>query len=268
MSLFDDETALTAIDEGRWSGRVGSKWSIGDNPNGGYLIAVALRAFKDLAPGHPDPLSVTAHFLRPGMPNAPCDVNAALVRSGRSLSNGRATLIQDGKPRIELVTALGDLDAVADPVSDHAVTLPPAEMPPPEECPQRSGDEQGIHLPLLERMDVRIHPDQARAGAAGKAEVSGYIRFRDDAPVDALATIVFADAFPPSVFGLLGMVGWVPTIELTVHVRRRPAPGWIFGRFQTDDLSGNQMIESGALWDSDGHLIAQSRQLGLVMRAS
>jgi len=78
--------------------------------------------------------------------------------------------------------------------------------------------------------------------------------------------VLFADAFPPSLFGSLGVVGWVPTIELTVHVRRRPAPGWILGRFATRDLGGDRMIEDGQLWDETGALVARSRQLGLLLR--
>ena len=73
-----------------------------------------------------------------------------------------------------------------------------------------------------------------------------------------------ADAFPPAVFGLLGPVGWVPTIELTVHLRRRPSPGWLLGEFWSEDLSDGRVLEDGALWDASGHLVAQSRQLALV----
>ena len=65
-------------------------------------------------------------------------------------------------------------------------------------------------------------------------------------------------------FGLLGMVGWVPTIELTVHVRRRPSPGWMLGRFTANDLVDGRLIEDGALWDAAGNLVAQCRQLSLV----
>jgi acyl-CoA thioesterase len=62
------------------------------------------------------------------------------------------------------------------------------------------------------------------------------------------------------------MIGWVPTIELTVHVRRRPAPGWILGRFRTDDLVDGRMIETGGLWDSTGAFVADCRQIGLVLQ--
>ena len=108
-----------------------------------------------------------------------------------------------------------------------------------------------------------LSPETAVPGG-GKAEVSGWIRFHDDRAPDPRALLLFCDSFPPSPFGRLGVIGWVPTIELTVHVRRRPAPGWIKARFVTDDLTDGRMIESGCLWDSEGQLVAEARQLGLV----
>jgi acyl-CoA thioesterase len=140
-------------------------------------------------------------------------------------------------------------------------------MPPPEACPGRSAPAQGVGLPILQRLDVRLHPDDAVPGAAGRAELRGWIRFTDGRAPDALACLLMADAFPPAVFGLLGMVGWVPTIELTVHLRRRPVPGWLLGRFWSHDLSDGRVVEDGALWDASGQLVVQSRQLALVRHA-
>jgi acyl-CoA thioesterase len=159
-----------------------------------------------------------------------------------------------------VLVALGEISA--DPVATLAMPMP--AMPSPEACLSRSGDEQGVGLPILDRLDIRLHPDEARAGAAGKAQVTGWIRFHDGRPPDTLASVLFADAFPPSVFGLLGVVGWVPTIELTVQVRRRPVAGWMLGQFRSHDLIDGRLIEDGVLWDSAGHVVAQSRQLALV----
>ena len=263
LSYFSNETAVRHLGDGRFEGTVGSHWSIGDNPNGGYLVSIALMAFRELVPAHPDPLTVTAHYLRPGVPDTPFEVTAEVVRTGRSLSTGRMTLMQEGKTRIEVLAAFGELGDVTP--RDTDILLPAPQLPDPDRCPQRSGEEQGIHLPLLDRLDIRIHPDQAKAGAAGEPVVSGYIRFRDDQPPDTIASILMADSFPPSVFGSHGVIGWVPTIELTVHVRRRAAPGWLVGSFRTNDLADGRMIESGALWDSTGALVAQSRQIGLLL---
>ena len=72
------------------------------------------------------------------------------------------------------------------------------------------------------------------------------------------------DGFPPPVFTLFGPLGWVPTIELTVQVRRRPCPGPVQVRFRTRYLSQGVMEEDGELWDSSGELVALSRQSGKV----
>ena len=274
MSDFDDETRLLAIAPGpdqpgsgpRFTGQVHPAYNIGNNPNGGYLLALAVAALQQAHPAQPDPLSVTVHYLRPGLSGQPCRIDTQLLRSGRALSTARATLVQDGSARLELLAAMGDLaDAAPTP---PLLALPMPQIPPPEACPGRSADAQGVGLPILDRLDIRLHPQQALAGAAGQALVSGWIRLRDGRPPDALACLMFADAFPPAVFGLLGLVGWVPTVELTVHLRARPAPGWMLGQFWSHDLADGRVIEDGALWDSSGRLVLQSRQLALVRQAA
>ena len=277
MSQFDEETRLQTSADGSSSGQVSSSWNIGTNPNGGYLVALAVAALRKQMPRHPDPVSVTVHYLRPGLGDQPCQVNCQLLRSGATLSTARASLIQQDKSCLEVLAAFADLasnaDSVSGPKSDSNLpaaplepTLIAPEIPPPEQCIVRSGAEQGVELPIMNRMDIRLHPNEFKAGAAGKPQVTGYMRFLDGRPPDSLALLLFADAFPPSIFGLLGSVGWVPTIELTVHVRRRPAPGWILGQFRTLDLADDRMIEDGALWDSTGQLVAQSRQLAMLRR--
>ena len=282
MSDFDDETRLLAIapapdspaSSRRYTGQVHPAYNIGNKPNGGYLLALAVAALQQTLPGQPDPLSVSVHYLRPGLAGQPCHIHTELLRSGRSLSTLRATLVQDGSARLELLAAMGDLGDPGNPgdpgqgdAAAPQLALPLPDLPPPEQCVGRSAEAQGVDLPILQRLDIRLHPDQARPGAAGQARVSGWIRLRDGRPPDALACLLFADAFPPAVFGLLGMVGWVPTVELTLHLRARPAPGWMLGEFWSQDLADGRVIEDGALWDSKGRLVLQVRQLALVRQA-
>lgn len=267
-SHFSQDTALVAGGEGLWHGQIEPNWNIGDNPNGGYLVAVVLGAVRQLTPEHPDPLSVTTHFLRPGVAGVACDVHVELVRRGRTLTTARAKLVQAGKTRVEVLTAFGNLGAGQKGGEDEAppqVTLAPPSIAPPQECPERSGEAQGVELPILDRVEIRVNPADSIPAGSGSAEISGWIRLRDQTPTNSIAAVTFSDAFPPALFGLLGVIGWVPTIELTVHVRRRPTTPWLLGRFVTDDLQGARMIESGALWDENGHLVAQSRQLGLLL---
>ncbi len=264
MHQFDLETAVKETSERTFVGELSQSWNIGDNPNGGYMVACTMRALGAVLP-HADPVSVTTHFLRPGIAASSYEVKVEVVRTGRIATVARATFSQEGKARVEVLCAYGDLDSSVGVDTD--ITLSPPALPSPDLCPQRSGKAQGIVLPILSRLDVRIHPEQAHAGQYPSAEVSGWIRFADGRNPDTHALPLFADAFPPSPFARLGVVGWVPTLELTVHIRRKPVPGWIRAQFITQDLNGGRMIETGALWDANGALVAQCRQLGLVLQS-
>ncbi len=263
--------AADRVTAARFETLVSPRWNIGDNPNGGYLAASSLLAMAEMT-GRPDPLSVTTHFLRPGLGGEPGEIRTRLIRPGRRSSTASAELHQAGKQRIQMVAAFGDLAAAAAPASaadddpdPPSLTISPVDLPEPDDCVDRRSLEQGVDLPILQRLDVRIDPRWAIAGASDRAEVSGWIRFADGRPVDSISLVLFADAFPPSVFSLLGTIGWVPTLELTVHVRRRPAPGWVRARFTTEDLSNGMLVENGDLWDSTGRLVARSRQLALLL---
>lgn len=257
---FDAETAVESTGSSSWRLTLSDRWNIGENSNGGYLVAAALNGLGQLVE-HPHPLTVTTHFLRPGVGNEEAEIVGEIVKLGNRMSTVRGTLSQLGKPRIEVTAGFGDVSS--GPIA-RSIDLSPPEMPPPEECVNRVDLEQGVVLPILDRVDVEIRRDQAIAGDAKEAKVSGWIRFSDGRPPDVAALPLFADAFPPSVFAKFGFIGWVPTLELTVHVRGVPAPGWVRAEFETDDLQNGLFIESGSLWDSTGRLVARSRQVAML----
>lgn len=256
---FDEETASVAAGDSRRLELSGA-WNIADKPNGGYLSAIVIRAMRDVA-AHPDPLSVTTHFFRPGLPGRRAEVDVEVVRSGRSTSTTRGRLRQDGKDRLSTVAVFGELAGSDVEVGPHADIDPPS-IPPPEQCTGRDGGPQGVELPILDRLEVRLDP---ACEGTGEAELRGWVRFADGRGVDTLALPLFADAFPPSLFNKIGPTGWVPTVELTVHVRRRPVEGWVLARFVVEDLVDGRFIEDGTLWDSSGAVVARSRQLGLLL---
>ena len=77
---------------------------------------------------------------------------------------------------------------------------------------------------------------------------------------DSLSLAMFTDCLPPAVLNAHA-AAWVPTIELTAHVRGRPAPGWLRLRFATAHLVDGYLEEDGEVWDTRDRLVAQSRQL-------
>ena len=264
MGWFDDETGIEPLGDGRFATRLTSAWNIGESANGGYALSPVLRSLRDVG-GHRDPISVTTHFLRPVQiagDASPAEVRSDAIRRGRTTSVARGTLVHDARERLTVVAAFGDLGDVS---GESDITRPAPCIPEPDHCLDRSGLEQGVGLPILGRLDVRIHPDRAVAGGSPDAVMEGWIRFADGSPPSTLALPLFADAFPPSLYPRFGRVGWVPTVELTVHVRRRPVAGWVQARLECDDLTDGRMIETGSLWDSAGSLVARSRQLGLLL---
>lgn len=265
---FDGETAVSpggeiAGDSQRlFDAHISDQYNIAENPNGGYMVAVATSAVKQISP-HADPVSINTHFLRPGTADAHASVRTQLVRSGRSVTTIRATLSQAGKDRIEVLATFGDLSRSTD--HEPIYTIEPPELPPIEDCFLRSGVEQGLDLPILNRVEIKLPEQFSLAGQADRPLVQGWIRFSDGREPDTHAMTLFADAFPPPIFTTLGNIGWVPTVELTVHVRRKPKPGWMKGQFWTTDLTDGRFVEDGLLWDSSGALVAQSRQLAMLL---
>jgi hypothetical protein len=100
---------------------------------------------------------------------------------------------------------------------------------------------------------------------SGEGAIQGWFRLVDDRPLDPIALLLVVDALPPVTFDL-GMPGWAPTLELTAHVRAKPAPGWVQVRHATRNLAGGYFEEDCEVWDARGRLVAQSRQLALTPR--
>jgi len=263
---FDEDTAVERAGD-RWRADVSDRWDIGVNPNGGYALAIVVRAMAD-AVAAPDPLTVTAHFLRPPDHGA-AHVDVDVVRSGRRFATASGALVQDGRPRIQALATFGDLGEVHGPT---LVDASPPELPPVEECvPIVSGrPPAGVGAPptIMHRFDTRL-PELlgwSRGERGGVPRIAGWTRFVDGRPADLLSLVLFADAFPPPILDVVS-ASWVPTLELTVHLRGHPAPGWLRAVFRTRVLRDGLLEEDGELWDEDGELVAMSRQLAMVLPA-
>ncbi|NUS63081.1 MAG: thioesterase family protein, partial [Saccharothrix sp.] len=87
------------------------------------------------------------------------------------------------------------------------------------------------------------------------------IRFADGRPADTASLATLVDTAAPAVLEV--GVADSATVELTVHVRARPAPGWLAARVATRHLAGGYYEEDLELWDATGRLVAQSRQLAV-----
>ena len=264
MHEFDFDTAVTPLRDGVWTADVSSRWNIGTIPNGGYLMAIALSAVES-AVAHPDPMTATVHFLGRVASGEPATIEVEVLREGRTLSTACARLLQNGRERLRLLATYGDLDASEGPT---LITATPPPMPPPAECIGYSLEEATMEI--QKRFDIRLEPGVAGGAMGhpvGRPEVGGWIRFADGREPDLKSLALFADALPPTVLNI-ERFGWVPTIELTIHFRAKPAPGFLRTWFASRFLVESHVEEDGEIWDSEGNLVALSRQLSRILPRS
>lgn len=261
---FAIASAVAPAAEGRWRGEIAPGWDIAGAANGGYLMSIAARA-ATLASGRPDPVSVTAHYLAPGTPGA-IDLSATVLKEGRRFSTVEVSMVGT-RPLLHLLGTFGDLGDSASASVDPALVLEsPPDLPDPDDCIEVEPTD-GFPPPFMGKVELRLPGDLAKAwSGVGAPRVQGWLRLRDGEPMDTLALLVGVDAFPPAIFFSDFPVSWVPTVELTAHVRRRPVPGWLACSFTTRFVTDGFLEEDGLIWDAAGNLVAQSRQLALVPR--
>ena len=256
MQDFDLATAAHRIAEGTFGVDLSPDWNVGPIPNGGYLLSVVTRAMG-ASTQKPHPLSVTAQYLRPAA-NGPGRVKVDVFKRGRQVDFVTASLVQDGAERLRATGLFGDL---ARPGGELTACAPP-ELPDPSECSSRAPNPKAPTI--AERFDFALHPTDAgmfTGAPTGTALLRGWMRFRDGRAPDIWSLPTFADAFPPPVFQIHPTFDWVPTLELGIHWRRVPAPGWLACAFTTRSMAAGDLEEDGQLWDSQGRIVAVSRQL-------
>jgi hypothetical protein len=257
---FPAVTAVTPLGDGRFAATVSPAWTIDGNPNGGYLLALLGRAATAVA-AHPHPIAASAHYLAPPEPG-PVEVAIEVLRGGRSASQVRARLVQDGTACIEALMTLGELPADGKPHWTGAV---------PDPGPERFDDcvrippvtPAGMPVPIMEQVEARLAARTlgfAAGRPSGRGELSGWLALPGGTPFDPLSLLYAVDAFPPATFDV-EMSGWVPTLELTGYVRALPAPGPVQVLHRAHLIDAQRVDEACWVWDSTGRLVAQGTQL-------
>ena len=234
-------------------------WSIGGKPHGGYLLEQMVRPALDEA--HPHPMTVSATYV--ASPDAgPAELDVERLRSGRRVASSQLRLTQSGAVRVvaTLTSTRWTPDAPAHWSSPAAA--PPA-MAALADCPPTPPEPGGRVVGPLSHVDLRVDPSTtgwATGAPAGRGVVQGWVRWHDGRDADLADLLVFADVLPPVTFDL-GLTGWVPTVELTVHLRGLPAPGWVRAVQSATLLQDGWVDEDCFLWDSRDRLVAQAHQL-------
>jgi acyl-CoA thioesterase len=262
---LDDDIALEPIGDGAWSGAIAEGWETPRGPLGGYVMAILMRGLER-AVDDPARLarSVSVHFLRPPAAG-PVTVAAKVERAGRSLSTVSGRLEQD---RELIALALGAYSKPwASPLLDGA-PMPEVEPPPPD-AREATAEPLDRTPPFMGRLVFLNRFGDPPFSGADRGEVGGWLGLRERRPLDAPAIALLADAWYPAPWPRLVELAPAPTIDLSVHFRA-PLPlddSLLLGRFTNRVVRDGFFDEDGELWAPDGTLVAQSRQLGLLLGA-
>jgi acyl-CoA thioesterase len=258
-SEFDVDTAVEAVAPGEYAATVTDRWDALSGPNGGYLLGICMRALHAEMP-LPDPLVVSAHYLRAGKTGR-ATVRTEVVRAGRRTATGQVSLVQGGRETMRVLATFSDLGNVPDRT---VLFNRPPSLPPPEECADPMGEGGLPGLAIADRVQSRFArtPGWFRGEPGHEPTMEFWLRLADGRDPDLLTLPLMVDSAPPVVldFGERGST----TLELTVHLRARPAPGWLACRVSTHHVQGGFHEEDFEIWDSAGTLVAQSRQMALL----
>ncbi|WP_248960487.1 thioesterase family protein [Sphaerisporangium perillae] len=262
MTKFDEATQAIRVDETTYDVCLDPGYAIGGPLNGGYLMAVILRAVVDASP-YEHPVTTAAQFLRSPGPG-PARVRLEQLKTGKTAAMTRATLIQDDTAYIETLVTTATLGGGASEWTGE----PAVVMPPVEECLGLPDPKPESNMTLNAQMEVRFDPPSIgwfTGAPTGRPESRAYFRMSEPQDPDPFVLALAVDALPPVAFSA-GARGWAPTVELTWHLRALPAPGWLkivgHGRLIRDGW----FDEDVEVWDAGGNLVAQSRQLARLGR--
>jgi acyl-CoA thioesterase len=289
-SATRENLGVTETSHAKFSGTVTSNWNVGDAPNGGYLMGIAISAARNVIPFR-DPLSVTAYYTNKAVSDAPVDISVQTLNKTKGTATVAVSLTQNQIHRSHYVGTFGTLSAMKGLNFSNLGAAP--QLPPPEKCYDCSHTQRthfGALLPLAHRVSFRAAHDDpfvetalsGKYGTRSEASLTCWVRF-EEAQLPGLRSFAFfCDALPPPIIGVTPS-HWVPTLEYTVHLWQRadfsrraswvPAgatlqshPYWLRCRYNTPVAVNGMLYTDAELWSEDGsQLLATARQLARVL---
>ncbi len=211
-----------------------------------------------------EPRSLTIHYAR--APEAGrVRISTVLEREGRSLSTLSARMEQGGK-LIALALAAFSVAWEGPEIADIAMP----DVAPPE--PRR---ETGAFIasgapPFTKQMIIQPRLEGVPfSGGEQPMEITAWLGLAEPRPIDARLLAFLSDAQIPAPFMRTAEPLAAPTVDLTVHFRApQRAPGedeLCLVRTRTSVIHDGFFEEDGWIWAPDGTLLAQSRQLAILL---
>ncbi|CAL1706694.1 unnamed protein product [Somion occarium] len=215
-----------------YKGNVDPDWTVGAVPNGGYVLSLILEAaVKHQSPkAHPDPIHVTAHFLRSAATST-FEVHIHILKAGRGFTNLTANLVQNGEVKVMTHMVFGVLASPSDPTTPTLTVEPPspyARRIPlythPSKCSPDRPEWRFGYSKYIQTAHCPVHVKNAEIPREGM-EWGLYLTLTDPSEQWTTSAIPFAtDTFRalhqvvPS-HKDVRRVSWAPTMVMTIEFK-------------------------------------------------
>jgi acyl-CoA thioesterase len=257
MADFERDTRVEG-GGGVYTARVDPAWSIW-LPNGGYLIATALRA-AGAHSAFPRPLSLACHFLAsPGF--GPIEIAVATLRRTRTAESMRLSMRQGEQHVLELLAWTG----ASLPGLEHADARIPA-VPSWQALPSTHEIEGALaphpHWQNLEQRPVgTVH---WQSSGSKEPRQRDWVRIREldaleDPFLDAgrLAVILDTYSWPAAAQAHVGDPRFIaPTLSLAVDFHAGSTSPWVLSDAYSPLAAAGSVALESRVWDPGGALLA------------
>ncbi len=262
---FDADTAVEPLGGGRFAAELSERWWVARGPNGGYVAAVIMRAIEAATGGGRPPRSLTVHYPRAPLAG-PVELAVTIEREGGRATFVSARMEQAGEVQATALAVLSE-DWSEDGFSELEM---PAEAGEPSDL-QGFDPEANPGAPKMFQNYVSRPALGEPAFSGGPSRNGAWIRTREPRLLDAPLAAAYLDTWFPAPYVRLERPRPAPTIDYTVHFRTPlPPPGsapedpYLIA-FRSGLARHGFFEEDGELWSADGVLLAQSRQLALLL---
>lgn len=280
---FLEGTAVRRIAPGRYQGEIDEVWNLRPLPQGGIVTAIALRAMAAELDDPAQRLRSLHTTFAAQVAHGPVDVDAEVLRRGRSMSHLRGEVRNRNATIGHLTTGIFGASRRGFDFTDLA---PPPDVAPPRECPS-------FRDPPPDDFEMRFEPmafwDERVEGrpVLGHAPWEDYVPeraeraawygfdeppFLDDGTIDPFSLVVLCDTMPGAVGEKVGQSdrNWfAPSVDLTVHLLDDCRSPWVLAHNRARYAGDGYASADMALWDygPDGddapRLVAYATQLFL-----
>lgn len=258
--IYDIDTASVSRGDGVRDLTLTDRWNTPlGKPNGGYILAAMLRGLGEEMEAD-DPMVGAVTYLASPETGA-AELRTTSLRHGRRVQTGEAALWEGDRHIAQLLASFGARSG------GRSIELgtPPA-LPAPDDCldPKDFPDAMPASS-IFDRVDYRLGsaPGWALGKPTGDPTFEIWQRLAGGREIDMAALAFLCDSYAPPVLEIDEPLSM--TVQLTVHLHRRPVPGWIATRLTTRHVINGFHEEDCELWDEDGNLVAQSRQLAILL---